>query len=241
MKIMRLILFLVLPLLLSSCNSWYQAHLNSRGIAPEKKSYFLTSTDSTKTHSLEFKEYAAVLKTRLNDAGYTETSPNEADLIILFDYQLGDTFLAGSNTDSFTFSNTNNYTSANSSSNANATVKTNANDNSTKASGNASNNTDIKSSGYSVSNTTTSSENTYRIPLLVFISAIENRSNEPIWEVIVRDDLDRETQLQSVMPWLILSAQPYFGKNSGGEIETRIYNKKSTREKYNLSWPYPDY
>ena len=47
----------------------------------------------------------------------------------------------------------------------------------------------------------------YKIPLLVTIRAFDNKTNKPIWEVLAKDELDRETQIQSVMPWLLSSIQ----------------------------------
>lgn len=70
------------------------------------------------------------------------------------------------------------------------------------------------------------------------ISAVDNNSKEAYWKVIVKDELYSESQMQSVMPWLILSAQPYFGRGSQGKIATNIKNTKANKKKYNLVWPY---
>lgn len=63
-----------------------------------------------------------------------------------------------------------------------------------------------------------------QIPLLVTIRAFDNKTNKPIWEVLAKDELDRETQIQSVMPWLLSSIQEYIGKNSNGEQTVKIMN-----------------
>ena len=78
----------------------------------------------------------------------------------------------------------------------------------------------------------------YKIPLLVTIRAFDNKTNKPIWEVLAKDELDRETQIQSVMPWLLSSIQEYIGKNSNGEQTVKIMNTIKNKEKYNLAWPY---
>lgn len=78
----------------------------------------------------------------------------------------------------------------------------------------------------------------YKIPLLVTIRAFDNKTNKPIWEVLAKDELDRETQIQSVMPWLLSSIQEYIGKNSNGEQTVKIMNTIKNSEKYNLAWPY---
>lgn len=80
-------------------------------------------------------------------------------------------------------------------------------------------------------------KNTYKIPLYVTIKAFDNKTEEPIWEVDVRDDLDRETQMQSAMPWLLLCTQEYIGKSSNGEQMVKIKNTTKIKAKYNLIWP----
>ena len=67
---------------------------------------------------------------------------------------------------------------------------------------------------------------------------LDTLSNNPIWEVVIKDDLKRETQMQSVMPWLLLGAKEYIGKSSNGEQTVKIDNKKEVKEKYKLVWPY---
>ena len=73
---------------------------------------------------------------------------------------------------------------------------------------------------------------------MVTIRAFDNKTNKPIWEVLAKDELDRETQIQSVMPWLLSSIQEYIGKNSNGEQTVKIMNTIKNKEKYNLAWPY---
>ena len=52
-------------LILTSCWSWYECTLNSRGSSPLEKTYFLTSPDSALNATLEFQEYAGRLKDNL--------------------------------------------------------------------------------------------------------------------------------------------------------------------------------
>lgn len=78
----------------------------------------------------------------------------------------------------------------------------------------------------------------YRMPLLVEIKAYNNNTKTPIWEVIVNDILDRESQLQSVMPFIFLCSQNYFGKTSNGEQAVTLTLTRELEEKYGLIWPY---
>lgn len=233
-----------LCLSLTSCGSWYYCTLNSRGSSPSDKTYYVISPDSTTNTTLEFKEYASILKRHLNDVGYTESTPQHAALCIELDYGMGETYLANSTTTANTYSTTYTNTNIKTNSKANASVKTKAtainNQLNIKTTGNANSktNTKIGQTSNTFGSTTYGTTNTYKIPLLVSIKAFDSQSNEPIWEVIVKDNLDRETQMQSVMPWLLLSTKDYFGKGSNGEQTVKIDDKKEIKEKYNLIWPY---
>ena len=228
----------------TSCGTWYYCTLNSRGSSPLEKTYYITSPDSLVNSSLEFKEYANILKEYLNEAGYTESASQLAALCIELDYGMGDAYLANSMATASTYSST--YTNTNIKSNtaASASVKTNVYVNKnqlnvkTNGSGKSTTNTKIGQTSNTYGTTTYGTTNTYKIPLLVYIKAYNNISGEPIWEITVKDNLYRETQIQTVMPWLLLSAKEYIGRSSHGEQTVKIDNTKEVRSKYNLVWPY---
>ena len=238
------ILFGILYLGFTSCGGWYYCTLNSRGSSPLEKTYYVASPDSTINTTLEFKEYASILKEHLNEAGYTESTPLHAALCIELNYGMGEKYLTNSTTTASTYSSTYTNTNITSNTNANASIKTNAYTNNnqlnitTGGNGGSKINTNIGQTSNTFGNTRYGTTNTYKIPLLVSIKSYDNKSDEPIWEIIVKDELDRETQIQSVMPWLLLCAKEYIGKSSHGEQIVRINNKKEIREKYKLVWPY---
>ena len=229
---------------LTSSSSYYYCTLNSRGSTPLEKTYYVTSSDSTINKSLEFKEYAEILKGHLNDVGYIESKDNNAAICIVLDYEMGETYLKGTTTIARTHSSTYSKTNINSSSTANASVRTNAYANrnqlnvNTNGYGNSKTSTQIGQISNTYGRTTYGTTNSYKIPLLVSIKAYDSESREPIWEINVKDDLDRETQIQSVMPWLLLSTKEYIGKSSNGEQTVKINNSTENKEKYNLIWPY---
>lgn len=180
----------------------------------------------------------------MNDLGYTEATSQNAALRIELDYGMGEAYLANSTTTANTYSYTYAKTNIKSNTNAKANVKTNAytknNQFNINTSGNGSSktNTKIGQTSNTFGSTTYGTSNTYKIPLLVSIKAFENKSGNPIWEITVKDDLYRETQMQSVMPWLLLSTKEYIGRSSNGEQTIKIDNKKEIKEKYRLIWPY---
>jgi hypothetical protein len=220
--------------------SWYYCTLTSRGIEPNNKTYYVSSPDSAWTTTLEFEEFAENLKSRLQEKGYIETSPDTAELCVLLDYQIGQAYLAGMSSYSTTSTYANTNVKGNTSSSGTANITAYAQGDGIKAStvGSKNSNSNYKALSYGNAATFTSTQNTYKQPLYVSISAIENVSKKPIWEVIVNDEIYRESQVSSVMPWLFLSAQPYFGVSSNGEVTTRINNTKQIKEQYNSVWPY---
>ena len=231
-------------IILNSCGSYYYCTLNSRGSSPSEKTYFLTSPDSTLNATLEFQEYAGILKGYLTELGYSETSSQDALLRIELKYSIGEALLDNSTTTESSYSYTYGNTNIKSNTKADANIKANVNANNNKLSvntkgyGESKTNTKIGQANNALSFTTYETPNTYKIPLLVSIKSFNNKSNNPIWEVVIKDDLKRETQMQSVMPWLLLGAKEYIGKSSNGEQTVKIDNKKEVKEKYKLVWPY---
>ena len=229
---------------LTSCVGSYYCTLNSRGISPSEKTFYIVSPDTNKISILEFQEYAEILKERLNEVGYVERSQQDAALLIELDYNMGGTYLAYTTTTAKTYNLTYTNTNIKSGTNANASTKTNIysdnNQLNIKTSGSGTSKTDTKVGQLSNTSglTTYSTSNTYKIPLLVSITAFDNKSGNPVWEIYVQDVLDRETQIQSVMPWLLLSTKDYIGKSSNGEQKIIIRDTEENREKYRLVWPY---
>ena len=216
-------------LLLSGCANSYHCTLISRGVSPAEKTYYVAPQDSTLKYSLEFKEYAEILEEHLNSAGYIETNSKTAALRIELGYGTREAYLESSSNSSETVTNIYN--------NVNITSKSTPVASANRSSPNYGNynityTVPIGGTGHG---TVT---HTYKIPLYVVIRAFETITNEPVWEVVVEDDLDRETQMQNVMPWLLLAAKDYFGRNSKGEQEPRIRNTAENREIYQLVWPY---
>ena len=214
-------------LLLSGCSNWYYCTLNSRGVSPSEKTYYIAPQDSAIKSSLEFKEYAEILKSHLNSSGYEEANYKTAALRIELGYGMGEAYLesTSTNTPALPFGNYN----------VTYTTTLGTGQSTTSISQIPAN---IGQSNTMYGSTSLSTTHTYKIPLYVVIRAFETLTNEPVWEVVVEDDLDRETQMQTVMPWLLLSAKDYFGRSSNGEQTPRIKNNYENREMYQLVWPY---
>ena len=93
-------------LLLSGCANSYYCTLNSRGVTPLEKTYYVAPQDTTLIHSLEFNEYAMILKTHLNSSGYKEANYKTAALRIELGYGMKEAYLESTSTSSGTVTNT---------------------------------------------------------------------------------------------------------------------------------------
>ena len=80
-------------LLLSGCANTYYCTLNSRGVSPAEKTYYVAPQDSSMRYSLEFEEYATILKGHLNSSGYEEAGYKTAALRIELGYGMREAYL----------------------------------------------------------------------------------------------------------------------------------------------------
>lgn len=207
--------------LLCSCNSSFYCYLNSRGGQPEDKTYFVTTRDSLLNSSLEYREYLQQLSARLNEVGYIETDSISAAIKVVFEYNLGNLCTREESVSGY------------------KTVITQTPATTTTTISTSGTLSFSSTPGYSKVTRVpvTKTHSVSEIPLTVHIFANENLSNEPIWDVVISDVVQRVTQVPAVVPYLILCAKDYFGKDSVGEQRV-IVKQLDAVEKYGLIWPY---
>ena len=227
---------------LSSCGSYYYCNVNAFGTTPNEKSYYIIPADSALNGNLEFQEYSNILKNRLNEIGYYEVDQNDAKLCIEFSYYYGEEkeleTTTTTSTSSFTKSKQKLESKTNSS--ANASAQTNFWDKLTAQANAKSNaNANLKTTQQNFSNTSSTTRTRYEIPVGCFILAKDNQTSNKIWQVEVKDNIpdyySENISLHSLMPWMIFSAQEYFG--TSGEVQVRIDKKEGVKNK-GLKWPY---
>ena len=178
-------------LLLSGCANSYYCTLNSRGVSPAVKTYYVVPQDSTLKYSLEFKEYAEILKEHLNSSGYEEAYSKTAALRIELGYGMKDAYLESSSTSSGIVTNTYNNVNINSKSTSNASANLSAlkygnysvtynvpigtNQGTTTVTRQESTNIGPGITTYGTASESTT--HTYKIPLFVVIRAFERLTN----------------------------------------------------------------
>ena len=223
---------------LNSCGQWYYCTVSGYGEAPIQTTYYVVPMDSNLTNSLEYREYANILKTRLDEAGYVQTSPDNAALCIRFGYYMNEKEYAGTQTTSygngFTNGTLNSNTIAKAMGQSTTEVEKNKVTTNAKASGSSSTKLDFNQYTFNSSASTTNAIYTQDIGCVV--EALDVKTNNPIWQVEAKDKLrnNMEWSFRKVMPWMITAAQKYFGKS--GEEQVRITQKEGKNK--GLVWPY---
>lgn len=231
-----------LSFFLSSCGSYYYCNVNAFGTIPNEKSYYIIPADSTLKGDLEFHEYSNILKNRLNEIGYYEANQNDAKLCIEFSYYYGEEkeLETTTTTSTSSFTNSKQKLESKTNSSANASAQTNFWDKlSAEVNAKSNTNANLKATQQNFSNTSTTTRTRYEIPVGCFILVKDNQTSNKIWQVEVKDNIPdyyaENTSLHSLMPWMILSAQEYFGIS--GESQVKI-DKKEGVENKGLKWPY---
>lgn len=220
LKEMKKIALIISIILFNSCSSTFYCYLNSMGSSPQDKTYFITSNNASLNKSIEYKEYFRDLKIILDDLGYIQADSVNAALKVVFDYRIGEQQVYKTNVQVVetvttfvpTAPNTTLWSGTFSFGSAPATTKR---------------------SYVPIS----SDEEDINLPVYVDICAFDNKTDIPIWKVTVWDEVERETQISSVIPYLLACAKDYFGMNSRGEQMVEI-DRFEAEKKYGFVWPY---
>ena len=233
------VFFLSSIALFSSCKgNWYYCAVSGFGEAPVRNTYYIIPIDSNLIDNLEYREYATILRTRLDEKGYIQTSPRDAALCIRFGYYMKDKQYAGTDTWSGGGSFTSGTITSKTNANARGSATTVANNNrlTTNAKVNGSSSTSVGYNQYTSTTNYSTSEAIYQHDIGCFIEAFDAKNMSPIWQVEVRDQLksNLHNSFRKVMPWMIAAAQKYFGRS--GEEQVVITEKEG--KTIGLVWPY---
>lgn len=225
---------IIIVFILQSCTSYYSCSISSFGNHPQTKTYYLIPEDSLLINDLEYIEYANQLKQRLNEVGYIETIPENAEACIKFSYHVGGKEYERTETtggsDTFNISNSKTNHKANASANATTRIE---NDNiKTDANAKLASTSNKKEINQTYTSTYISTTDIYSIPIECNIIAYSRKDSKIIWKLKVSDkhysNSYYDYSLRKFMPWMLLSAQPYFGTNS--EVTSSIKEKEGYKK-----------
>ena len=243
MKTFNFFLLIGFCAILSSCSApFFYCTVSGLGNPPAQSTYYIVPEDSTLNDDLEFKEYASILKTRLNEVGYTESSQSNAALCIVLSYYMGEEKYIGTSSSGgainygFTNGTIKNKTTSQGSGNTNTTLSHKSINTQTQAMAQSSSNSKINQTATNYTSYSESSTAKYETPIGCAITALDNQNMKPIWKVEVSDKMRvaSRTLFRAVMPWMIYAAQQYFGRSDASTVKVL----KIEGEKVGLKWPY---
>ena len=210
----KVIISVLLGLMLNSCG--YYCYVSSIGSKPQSQLYYILPNNPNFINDLEFEQYAVMLSTALNRVGYKDVPEEQADIIIYFDWQIGN-MSTESGAIPYTY---NTYSSATS--------------------------TNWISTPYGsypqMTTTTVTTPSTGFIPysndyspIAVHVIAVDKQTNKQIWKTTINDKLEyNKTTLSSLMPVMLYAGSNYFGKTAEGRVDlypSDVYNQ-------GIAWPY---
>lgn len=241
--IVRALSFLFVMIAVSGCSTeqFFYCTVSGYGSTPSAKSFYITPMDTVPYETLEYEEYSQELMRRLEDCGYLSTTPDSADICIYFDYMVGPKEVVGQSTttrtSSVSFTNGNQYAKTNGSGIISSQTKLNSGTLKTGVNANAKSAQRVYGNQLTSSFGSVTTGNTllYARDVRCFIRAVDVKSKKDIWLVEIDDVLKGSNSLRRVIPWLLTSAQGYFGKS--GESIVKITRKDGERNR-GLVWPY---
>ncbi|MCM1034037.1 MAG: hypothetical protein NC038_01525 [Paludibacter sp.] len=210
----KLLTIVCLEIMLNSCG--YYCYVSSIGSTPQNQSYYILPNNPNLIGDLEFQQYADMLATTLNRIGYQDTTEELAELIIYFDWQIGN-MATESGTLPYTY---NTYSSS---------ISTNW--------------VYTPYGSYPQMRTTTiatpqtsfiSYSNDYS-PIVVQVIAVDKHSRKQIWKTTINDKLEyNKTTLKSLMPIMLYAGSKYFGTTAEGRVD--LFPSEVSSQ--GISWPY---
>ena len=226
---------------MESCTQTYKCMVSSYGAPPAKTTYFIEPEDPAMADDLAFMEFGHTLRTRLNEVGYIRTEPKEAALCIVLSYYVGDEEYLGTTTTTKHESYTKDDRTTNSTTNSSTDSTKRVTADKVQVRTNTTSNTLTQKAGgvRTITDVTTDTYTRFARPVEVVITAYRTDNNKKVWEVIVNDQIGRvnnkvNTSFRRLMPWILTTAQPYFGRSWEG----RAILKEKDGKKLGLVWPY---
>lgn len=214
MKRIYFILSMLLGLVLNSCG--YYCYISSIGSTPPSKSYYILPNNPNLIDDLEFIQYAGMLTSALNRVGYRNVSDEQADIIIYFDWQIGN-ISTESGVVPYTY---NTYSTA---------VSTNMVS------------TPYGLYPYTTASTITTPHTSYITyseeysPVVVHVIAVDKQTRKQVWKTTITDKLEYErTTMSKLLPVMLYAGSKYFGTTTEGRVDlsqTEVYNQ-------GIDWPY---
>lgn len=210
----KLLFIFAAALMLNSCG--YYCYVSSIGSTPKSQLYYILPTNPNLVGDLEFEQYADILATALYRVGYQAVPKEQADIIIYFDWQIGNITTETLAT-SYTSYNYSTITSTNWVSTAYGAYP------------------QMTTSTISTPTTNYVSLSEDYSPIAVHIIAVDNLTRKQIWKTTINDKLEyNRTTLRRLLPVMLYAGSKYFGETVEGRVD--LFPSELSRQ--GITWPY---
>jgi hypothetical protein len=158
-----------------------------------------------------------MLATALNRVGYENVPQEQAEMIIYFDWKIGNM-----TTEKVVIQNNYNTTYSPIPTKM-VTITLGENPQTTTT------------TGFTSSQTTYTSYDNEYAPVEVNVVAVDKKTNQQIWKTTIHDDLEYDkTTLNKLMPVMLYAGSKYFGEAADGRVDL----SQSEIQKNDIIWPY---
>lgn len=207
MRIRTLVLAACTTLLLSACSIGNKITVDSISVKESPASYrLLSGMPDTKSNDLYFQEYSRLFRQALASRGYTESTGENADIVVFLSYGIGNeqTSYQTYTTPVYGITGGQSYSVVESTNNT-RTVR------------------DVyipvqqRIIGRELH---TRSYTTYTAYAVLEARTSADQSGEPVWKTTIQMQTDKP-ELRSIIPKLANAATPYIGTNTGRTIEVK--------------------
>lgn len=210
----RFIIIALLGVMLNSCG--YYCYVSSIGNTPQSKSYCILPNNPNLVGDLEYEHYADMLTAALYRVGYTTVLEEQADIIIYFDWQIGN-MTTESGSIPYTY---NTYSTATTTTWVPTPYGSYPQMSTTMV-------TTPQTSYISYSNDYS--------PIAVHVIAVDKHTHKQIWKTTINDKLEyNKTTLSSLLPVMLYAGSKYFGKTAEGRVDL----SPSEVANQGIAWPY---
>ena len=210
----KLFIFLAAAVILNSCG--YYCYVSSIGSTPQSKSYCILPNNPNLVGDLEFIRYADMLTAALYRAGYKTVPEEQADIIIYFDWQIGN-LATEAGAIPYTY---NTYSTSTSTSWVSTPYGSYPQMTSTMVT--------TPNTGYVQYSSDYS-------PIAVHIIAVDKQTRKQIWKTTINDKLEyNKTTMTRLLPVMLYAGSKYFGTTAEGRVE--LYPSELSNQ--DIEWPY---
>lgn len=216
----RKLLFLMISLFsgvtLTSCGQFFYCYVDAIGQEPTNKSYYIENYLPENLNPLVVAEYNNNLEKIMAHKGYIRTDSVNADLRVVFGYNLGEPVERQEiySTPIYQYNPGNTTTAKTSTTLQNSYGQTVAKAQSTT--------TQKSNPSVDIVGTSTGSYYTTSQDVTIILDAYSNITKEPIWSVTITDNTAAENNMREYLVYYLLNAEPFIGTNTGKKRYSKI-------------------